>query len=228
MTQSLEFLVFREKKVYSHSSNFGFKMVLTWVMVIFETCDYLHLSIYPEGQIEYPVELVNFLERALLLLPDVTKKPCGLFLDYTQRHTDTHTCISHIHTHECHTHYTDTCKHVTHKHVTRMHTCHTHIMSWKYTWTHMYLSIWAQASWYVLPSPAAFLGGLHTVECYQASMTEAQLLMNVTEVLSQTFTILPIVKCASWALRVFTWLCDQQQHPALSAFHLGELKRCPQ
>lgn len=191
-------------------------------------CDYLHLSIYPEGQIEYPVELVNFLERALLLLPDVTKKPCGLFLDYTHRHTNTHTCISHIHTHECHTHYTDTCKHVTRKHVTRMHTYVTHIMSWKYTWTHMYLSIWAQASWYVLPSPAAFLGGLHTVECYQASMTEAQLLMNVTEVLSQTFTILPIVKCASWALRVFTWLCDQQQHPALSAFHLGELKRCPQ
>lgn len=91
-------------------------------------CDYLHLSIYPEGQIEYPVELVNFLERALLLLPDVTKKPCGLFLDYTHRHTNTHTCISHIHTHECHTHYTDTCKHVTHKHVTRMHTYVTHTL----------------------------------------------------------------------------------------------------
>lgn len=106
-------------------------------MVIFETCDYLHLSIYPEGQIEYPVELVNFLERALLLLPDVTKKPCGLFLDYTHRHTNTHTCISHIHTHECHTHYTDTCKHVTHKHVTRMHTYVTHIVMEIHVNTHV-------------------------------------------------------------------------------------------
>ena len=147
---------------------------------------------------------------------------------HTQAHKHTHVYITHTYawmSHSLHRHM-QTC-HTQTRH-THAHVCHTHIMSWKYTWTHMYLSIWAQASWYVLPSPAAFLGGLHTVECYQASMTEAQLLMNVTEVLSQTFTILPIVKCASWALRVFTWLCDQQQHPALSAFHLGELKRCPQ
>lgn len=91
-------------------------------------CDYVHLSIYPEGQIEYRVELVNFLERALLLLPAVTKKPCGLFLGYTHRHTNTHTCLSHIHTHECHTRYTDTCKHVTHKHVTHAHVCRTYTL----------------------------------------------------------------------------------------------------
>lgn len=90
-------------------------------------CDYVHLSIYPEGQIEYRVELVNFLERALLLLPAVTKKPCGLFLGYTHRHTNTHVYHTYIR-YECHTRYTDTCKHVTHKHVTHAHVCRTYTL----------------------------------------------------------------------------------------------------
>ena len=79
-------------------------------------CNSLHLYIYPEGQIEYPLKLVNFLERALLLLfPGVTKKPCGLFFDYTH----------------------------THKHVTHTHLCHTytHYVTEIQVNTHTYLSI---------------------------------------------------------------------------------------
>ena len=162
-------------------------MVLTWVMVIFwNTCNYLHLYIYPEGQIEYPLELVSFLERTLLLLlPGITKKPCGLFLDYT--HTHTHACTSHIHTRECHTHVRHMQTYVTHTNTSHTHThlCHTYTryVTEIHVNTHTYLGIWAQAPWHTLPSPAAFLGRLHTWGCWQASVMEAQLLINVTEVL---------------------------------------------
>ena len=96
-------------------------------------CNSLHLYIHPEGQIECPLKLVNFLERALvLLLPGATKKPCGLFFDYTLTHT--HACTSHIHTQECHTHVTQTHAYVTHTNTSHTHTCvtHIHIMSRKY------------------------------------------------------------------------------------------------
>ena len=158
----------REKKVYSQSSNFGFKMDLTWVVIFWNMCNSLHLYIYPEGQIEYPLKLVNFLERALLLLfPGVTKKPCGLFFDYTHTHTHTRLYITHTYTRMSHTRYTDTCICHTHKHVTHTHLCHTytHYVMEIQVNTHTYLSIWARAPWYALPSPAAFLGRLHTLEC---------------------------------------------------------------
>ena len=89
-------------------------------------CNSLHLYIHPEGQIEYPLKLVNFLERALLLLfPGVTKKPCGLFFDYT--HTHTHTPVHHTYIHKNVTHTLHRHMHMSHTQTRHTHTLVSHI-----------------------------------------------------------------------------------------------------
>lgn len=180
MTQSLEFLVFREKKVYSHSSNFGFKMVLTWVMVILKhvwLCTFIHIS---RG--------ADWISRGTSELPGkgpVTAACCykeamWAVLGYTHRHTNTHTCISHIHTlrmsHSLHRHM-QTCHTQTRYTCTRM--SHIHIMSWKYTWTHTYSQHMSTSILIRTLSPP-FWAACTQWNALKLQMTEAQLLMNVS------------------------------------------------
>ena len=73
---------------------------------------------------------MSFLERTLLLLlPGITKKPCGLFLDYTHTHTHTHTHMPVHHTciHVNVTHTLDTCRHMSHTQTRHTHTLMSHI-----------------------------------------------------------------------------------------------------
>ena len=208
-------------------------MVLTWVMVIFwNTCNYLHLYIYPEGQIEYPLELVSFLERTLLLLlPGITKKPCGLFLDYTHTHTHTHACTSHIHTRECHTHVRHMQTYVTHTNTSHTHTlmshiytlCHGNTCEHTHVPRHMSTSTMTHTPFTsCLSGPFAYVGML-------TSFSDGSTAINKRHRSSWLKVYhLTIVECASWALRTFRRLCNQQQHPSLSTFYLVELKLCTQ
>ena len=176
-------------------------------------CNYLCLYIYPEGQTDYPLEWVNFLERALLLLlRGVIKKPCGLFLDCTHTHTPVHHTYIHMNvTHMLHarkysSHTNTSHTRMSHKHtyVTDTHV-HTHVPQHVSTSTMIHTPFSS-----CLSGPFAHIGMLTSVNDGSTAINQVS-----QEALSEKFTILPVGKCARWAFRMFGWLCNQQgMHPS--------------